>query len=268
MTTRPDPNPSPSTVAQADNLRAEVYPTRLEMGLAAAAAVAQTMRVLLARPNAVRMVFASAPSQNEFLAELGAQPGIDWERVVAFHLDEYVGLGASNPRSFAGFLREALFNRVPIGAFHRLDGLATDPARECARYTALVNESPIDILCCGIGENGHLAFNDPPVADFADPLTVKVVELTHGSRVQQVHDGTFPTLDAVPRQALTLTIPALMGARSVHCIVPGPSKAAAVRDTLLGPLGPACPATAMRSHPAATLYLDREAAALWQAARG
>ena len=253
---------------QTDQLITEIYNNRKELGVAAARAMAEQMKVLLARQERVRIVFASAPSQNEFLAKLGSIPGLDWRRVTAFHMDEYVGLSPEAPQSFSRFLVESLFNRVKPGAFHPLNGLAADPEAECLRYTALLQESPVDIVCAGIGENGHLAFNDPPVADFEDPKRVKVVDLTMRSREQQVHDGCFPTLDTVPKQALTLTVPALMMAGAVYCMVPGPTKAEAVRDTLLGPVSTACPATAMRRHSAAHLYVDRDSAALFLAARG
>jgi glucosamine-6-phosphate deaminase len=253
---------------QTDQLITEIYDDRKELGVAAARAMAEQMKALLAQKERVRIVFASAPSQNEFLAELGSIPGVDWRRVTAFHMDEYVGLSPEAPQSFSRFLVESLFNRVKPGAFHPLNGLAADPKAECRRYAALLQEAPIDIVCAGIGENGHLAFNDPPVADFDDPETVKVVDLTLQSREQQVHDGCFPKLDAVPKKALTLTVPALTMAGAIYCMVPGLTKAAAVRDTLLGPIGTACPATAMRRHPAAHLFLDMDSAALYLAARG
>ena len=253
---------------QTDRLHTEVYANRREMGVAAGRAVGLRLRELLARQEGVRMTFASAPSQNEFLAELRRLPGLDWSRVTAFHLDEYVGLGAVAPQSFSRFLVDSLFSMVRPGAFHALNGLAADSEDECRRYAALLNAAPVDILCCGIGENGHLAFNDPPVADFADPLSVKIVQLTLESREQQVHDGTFPSLADVPQRALTLTVPALMAAKHVYCMVPGPTKAAAVRDSLLGPVATACPATAMRRHPSATLYVDLDSSALFRAERG
>ena len=245
-----------------DHLEVEVYPDRENLGMAAGRAAAQRMRTLLRQRGYIRVVFASAPSQNEFLAELAAAPKIDWTRVTAFHMDEYIGLGSEAPQSFACYLQDRLYSRVKPGTVHFLDGLATDREAECQRYTELLNENRIDIVCAGIGENGHLAFNDPPFADSRDPRTVKVVELALKSREQQVHDGCFPSLEQVPTHALTLTIPALMAARHIYCMVPGPMKAQAVLDTLLGPVSDTCPATALRRHPAATLYLDRDSAQL------
>ncbi len=253
---------------QVERLTVEIHETRGGLGVAAARAMAGRMRELLARQDRLRIVFASAPSQNEFLAELSILPDLEWHRVTAFHMDEYVGLSPKAPQSFSHFLVDSLFNRVQPGVFHPLNGLASDPEAECRRYSALLEEAPIDIVCAGIGENGHLAFNDPPVADFEDPNIVKVVDLTIRSREQQVHDGCFPNLDAVPRQALTLTVPALMGAARIYCMVPGPTKAEAVRDTLLDTISTACPATAMRRHRAATLYVDKDSAALYLDRRG
>jgi glucosamine-6-phosphate deaminase len=207
------------------------------------------------------MVFASAPSQVEFLREFAAAPGIDWSSLTAFHMDEYLGVSADAEQSFGYFIRTHLFDKVPIGAAHYLDGVAADAAAECARYATLLGEGPIDIVCMGIGENGHIAFNDPPVADFDDPEVVKVVELDARCRLQQVHDGCFASLDEVPTHALTLTVPALMGAHVISCVVPAPSKAEAVRATLTGPIATACPASILRTHPRATLYLDPDSAA-------
>lgn len=243
-----------------DRLEVRVYSDRAAMGRAAADAAGTAFRALLGEQAAVRAVFASAPSQNEFLAALAEEAGIAWGRVAAFHLDEYLGLPGDHPRSFCTYLRERLFQRVGPGATHYLDGLAPDPAAECARYAALL-AGGLDLACIGIGENGHLAFNDPPVADFADPVAVKVVDLDLASREQQVHDGCFPRLEEVPRQALTLTLPAILGARRLIAVVPGPTKAAAVRAALVGPIATACPASGLRRHPDATLFLDRASAA-------
>jgi len=242
-------------------LAVEVYATRDEMGQAAAQDVAARIRQLLTTQKLVRIVFAAAPSQNEFLAALGQAPDLDWGRVEAFHMDEYLGLAPDAPQRFGRFLREHLFAHVPLGRIEYVDGDATDAPAECAHYTALLRERPVDIVCAGIGENGHMAFNDPPVADFDDEHTVKIVTLDEVCRRQQVHDGAFATLADVPKTAVTLTIPALMASRWLYCIVPGPTKTEAVRRSLTEPITTACPATILRCHPQAVLYLDRAAAA-------
>ena len=253
--------PAPAQRWSVERLSVLVYATRGEMGSAAGAAVAGRMRELLRRGPGVRVMFASAPSQNEFLAELRRQPGLDWSRVTAFHMDEYVGLGADAEPSFVRFLREHLYDAVHPGTVHNLNGLAADPQAECRRYAALLNQAPLDIVCAGIGENGHLAFNDPPFADFDDPLAVKTVRLAQRSREQQVHDGCFPSLELVPREALTVTIPAMLAAGHIFCMVPGPTKAQAVRDTLMGPVTEDCPASILRRHAAAILYTDLDSSA-------
>lgn len=242
----------------ADRLRVRVYASRREMGAAAAADVAACMRELLDRQPQVRIVFAAAPSQNEFLASLIAEPGVDWNRVAAFHMDEYIGLPAQAPQRFGRFLEERLFRHVRPGKVHLIDG-CNDPEAECRRYGELIGSAPIDIICLGIGENGHIAFNDPPVADFADPVPMKPVELDEACRRQQVNDGCFPHIEEVPRRALTLTIPAMMSGRRLFCIVPGANKRAAVAQTLRGPVSTACPASILRRHPDCTLYTDLDA---------
>lgn len=248
------------TVQQVDQLCVEVHPTRDEMGRAAAEAAAKALTETIAANGAARVILASAPSQNELLDHLLAAP-IDWSRVTIFHMDEYVGLGPDHSASFRSYQQEHVLSRIKPGAFHGIRGEANDPDAECRRYAELLAEAPIDVVCLGIGENGHLAFNDPPVADFADPVLVKVVELDEVCRQQQVNDGCFPTLDAVPRHAITLTIPALLGGRELFCVVPGPRKAAAVRATLRGPIDTSCPASILRRHPRTRLYLDTASAA-------
>lgn len=244
-----------------EKLQVYVYDNRQNMGTAAGLAVAEKMRALLAENGQVNMVFAAAPSQNEFLDALVAAEGIDWARVTAFHLDEYIGLPADSPQRFAQYLEDHILGRVPVGRVYLMDGNA-EPTAECQRYAALLAEHPLHIACVGIGENGHLAFNDPPVADFDDPEMVKVVELEHRCREQQVHDGCFPTLDEVPTHALTMTIPAIMAAKDVFCMVPGSTKQEAIERTLNGPISTKCPATVLRRHTAARLYVDRDAAKL------
>ena len=247
---------------QKDTLRVRVYATRAEMGAAAAADGAALLKKLLMQQSTVRCVFAAAPSQNEFLQALCEAQGIDWSRVTAFHMDEYIGLDVDAPQGFGNFLKERIFGRVPFAAVHYLAGGAADIEAECTRYTTLLNEAPIDIVFMGIGENGHIAFNDPPVADFNDPCTVKRVALDETCRNQQVHDGCFAALDDVPTHALTLTVPALAGARHQLCIVPAPTKAQAVRDTLEGPVSESCPASVLRTCADAVLYLDADSAKL------
>jgi glucosamine-6-phosphate deaminase len=251
----------PVRILGVDRLKVRIFETRQTMGVAAGQDVANCMLSLLARQERVRVVFAAAPSQNEFLASLGAAKGLDWNRVEAFHMDDYVGLREGAPQRFSTYLREHLFGRVKPGRIEFIRSDAADVAGECERYEALLREGPIDIVCAGIGENGHMAFNDPPVADFEDARWVKQVMLDEVCRLQQVHDGAFPTLEAVPHLALTLTIPALMSGQRIYCMVPGPTKTAAVRATLRDAISTACPATVMRRHPQATLYLDLDSAA-------
>lgn len=239
-----------------------VYPTRQEMGAAAARAVRQAILDVLVTEAEVRMVFAAAPSQLEFLAELIAFDDIPWQRVVGFHMDEYFGLAKDAPQSFGVFLRTHLFDRVPFGHVEYIDPTTETPSAECQRYAKLLKDQPIDIVCMGIGENGHIAFNDPPIADFADPLTVKIADLDDRCRQQQVNDGCFPTLQDVPRQAITLTIPALLSAPNAFVVVPGLQKAQAVKDALRGPISTACPASALRTHPHAELFLDVQSASM------
>jgi glucosamine-6-phosphate deaminase len=241
-----------------DKLKVEIFPDRKAMGEAAGHAVAEKMKELLKEKENLFMVFAAAPSQNEFLDTLSGSPGIDWKKVTAFHMDEYVGLPLTAPQNFGFFLRERLFEKVHPGRVHYIDGTAKDLRAECDRYSSLLRDRPFDIACVGIGENGHLAFNDPPVADFNDPLWVKIVELDLASRQQQVHDGCFEDLASVPKKAITLTIPALFRAKFIHCMVPAATKAAAVKETLRGPISTACPATILRRHDNAILFLDQE----------
>lgn len=244
-----------------DQLKVKVFPDRASMGTAAALEAAEILRTVIQRQGAARIIVASAPSQNELIAGLVAAPEIDWRRVTVFHMDEYVGLPASHPAAFRNYQQQHLLARVTPAVFHGIRGEAAGPEAECARYAALLAEAPIDLVCMGIGENGHIAFNDPPVADFADPLKVKIVKLDEMCRQQQVNDGCFPNLESVPQRAITLTCPTLLSGRTLVCVVPGSRKAAAVAATLRGNISPACPASILRSHPAASLFVDAEAAA-------
>ena len=240
----------------------KVFSTTGEMGRAAAAEVAAKIVELLGKKEEVNMIFAAAPSQEAFLNSLIADSRIDWTRINAFHMDEYIGVGPSAPQSFAHFLRERIFDRVPFRSVYCLDGLASDRDAECARYAGLLQRYPVDIVCMGIGENGHIAFNDPDVADFNDPKLVKVVALDPVCRQQQVNEKCFERLDLVPSEALTLTVPALLRGRWLFCIVPFASKAEAVRCTLYGEISEHCPASVLRNEADACLYLTAESARL------
>ena len=245
---------------QRDLLRTFVLADRAALGAAAAGHAVTRLRDTLARTGRARVVFAAAASQNEFLDALAVAEGIDWSRVEAFHLDEYVGLPQGDERSFGRWLELHIWSRVRPGRIERLDGGNPDPAAECARYGRLLADGGIDLAMIGIGENGHLAFNDPHVADFADPLVVKPVEIDETSRRQQVRDGAFASFELVPRLAMTVTMSAILASRAISVVVPGSQKAAAVAATLDGPIGTACPASALRRHPDATLFVDEAAA--------
>lgn len=250
---------------QTDSLVTHIYPDRPAMGAAAAKHAAAIIRKLLEEKPFVNVIFAAAPSQNEML-EAFLQEDLDFGRINAFHMDEYVGLSIQESQSFATYLTEHLFGKAPFHCVHLIPATEEIPTA-CAAYTQLLKENPPDVVCMGIGENGHIAFNDPPVADFADPETIKPVELDAICRMQQVHDKCFATLDDVPKYALTLTVPALMSAKHLICTVPGPTKAAAVRAMLTGPIGEVCPATALRRHADAAMFLDADSASLLEDAR-
>ena len=242
-----------------DHLTVVALPDRVEMGRAAADHVATRLRSLLASQPGVRAIFAAAASQEEFLAALVQADGIDWSRVEAFHLDEYVGLPLGDPRSFGHWLDRHIFSLVKPGRVELMDGGAPDAAAECARYGALLTDGGLDLALIGVGENGHLAFNDPHVADFNDPYPVKPVEIDDMSRHQQVRDGAFPAFDAVPRLAMTVTMSAIFASRAISVVVPGQHKAAAIAAMLDGPIVTACPASVLRRHLDVVLFADEPA---------
>jgi glucosamine-6-phosphate deaminase len=244
-----------------DELTVQVYESRALMGQAAAKATSERIRQLLKENNILNIIFAAAPSQNEFLENLTNEKEIDWSRIRAFHMDEYVGLDKDAPQRFGNFLKERIFGKLPFKSVFYLDGNAPDLDEECCRYTGLLKEYPAEIVCMGIGENAHIAFNDPHVANFNDPYLVKVVDLDSECRYQQVNDGCFKSIDEVPLKALTLTIPALINAQYPFCMVPGKTKAKAVANTLNGNISEIYPSSILRRHPNASLFLDKESAA-------
>jgi len=244
---------------QFDGVSLGIYDTRKEMGAAAARDAAAGIKNLLQTQKAINCIFAAAPSQNEFLSTLVADTSIPWERINAFHMDDYVGFRKGDPRSFNGFLTEKIFSRVPFKSINLIDG-AADPDEEAVRYGALLDSVRMDITFMGIGENGHIAFNDPDVADFKDAKTVKKVKLDPVCRQQQVNDGCFTSLSEVPEYALTVTIPKLVSSRYIFCIVPTEKKRRATAAALTGPVSEACPASILRKIKNVRMYIDKDCA--------
>jgi glucosamine-6-phosphate deaminase len=246
---------------EVDKLTVRVYENRLTMGKAAADIIVARLNFLLAGKDRVNMIFAAAPSQNEFLDFLAQDKQVDWTRIYAFHMDEYMGLNHHDQQSFGYFLRNKIFDKLPFGGVHFINGKA-EAFLEAQRYTELLKQYPPDLVCLGIGENTHIAFNDPHTADFNDEYRVKSVELDPLSRIQQVNDGCFPDLGHVPEYALTLTVPVLLAADNLYCIVPGENKSRAVFATLKENISEKYPSTILRRHPNCILFLDVESAGL------
>ena len=244
-----------------DELTVEIYPDAAAISLAAFQRASRQIREAIGRRGYARVILATGNSQLEFLSLLRQAEDIDWSKVDLFHLDEYMGLEAEHASSFRYYLYENFVNHVNPRSFHGIDGTA-DPAAEARRYGELLNADSIDLSCLGVGNNGHLAFNDPPYADFNDPEAVKVVELDEVSRQQQVDGGLFPSLDSVPTHALTVTIPALLDAAHVQVLASGAHKAEAIRAALQDPITEDCPASVLRTARQAVLYLDQESASL------
>ncbi len=252
----------PVVERQVDDLVVQVHADPGALARAAADEAAEVLRAAAEERGVAHAMFATGNSQLAFVDALVTDtPDVPWAASVVFHMDEYVGVGPEHPAGFQRWIRERIADRAHPRAVHYVDGLA-DPAAECARYARLLEEHPLDLCCLGIGENGHLAFNDPPVADFFDPLDVKEVELERACRQQQVNEGHFADLSAVPTHALTVTVPALLRAKRVIAVVPEARKAEPVHAALHDEISPACPATALRTKPGATLHLEPDSAAL------
>ena len=245
-----------------DKLTVNIYKNRAEMGAAAGGDAAKKLRELLGEKDEVNMIFAAAPSQNETLDTLVHAEGIDWTRVNAFHMDEYVGLAKDAPQGFGNFLKEHIFGKLPFRSVSYIYAEGETEEETIARYTDLLRTHHIDVVCLGIGENGHIAFNDPWIADFRDPALIKRVPLDEVCRQQQVNDGCFAKLEDVPKYALSLTVPALIGADWLFCTVPAATKANAVYHTVNDEIGENVPATSMREHDHAVMYCDAESGAL------
>jgi len=248
------------------HLRISVHEDRAALGRAAANVAARSLLEACTRKDAATLVVATGSSQFETLAELAAVEAIPWKLITIFHLDEYVGLESTHPASFRRFLQERFIQQLPTppAAFYELDGMAADPAAECDRLAGLVPEGPFDVTMIGIGENGHLAFNDPP-ADFAATAPYHVVALDQRCRQQQVGEGWFPSLEAVPRQAISMSVQRILATDTLVCSVPDRRKADAVQATVEGPVTPSVPASILQQHSCCFLELDGEAASLLRA---
>lgn len=246
-----------------DRLDVKISESRSEMGRTAAFDIHERILTLLTQKPEINIVFAAAPSQNEVLEQLITFDDIEWSRISAYHMDEYIGLSDEySDKSFGYFLDQHIFSKVPFKCIHHINGKADNPKMECERYAQLLKSNPTDIVIMGVGENGHIAFNDPWVADFEDTEAVKVVELDETCRMQQVNDGCFDTIDDVPTHAITLTCPTLFSGKNLFCVVPAKTKAQAVLRTLYGDISETCPATILRKHESAVLYLDRDSSSL------
>jgi len=245
---------------QAGKLKVKEYKNRVDLGKASASEMSYVLKRLLMEKDEINIIFAAAPSQNEFLEALINSEDIDWNRVNGFQMDEYFGLDEESPQKFANFLKDRIFDKVSFKTVNYLNGNTNNVENEVIRYANLLKRYPVDIVCMGIGENGHIAFNDPHIARFDDDVLVKLVKLDDKSRNQQVNDGCFTRVNDVPTHALTLTIPALVSAEYIFCMVPDRSKAKAVASTINGIIDESCPATILKTHNRSVLYIDRDSA--------
>lgn len=253
---------APLKIFTIESLTVRLYGSPLDLAQDAAREVQAHLQEVLAAQGSARTILATGNSQLQFLDELFRLGEVDWSKITLFHMDEYLGISADDSASFRHYMRERVENKIKPKQFHYIEGNALEPIKECERYGRLLQEQPIDLCCFGIGENGHLAFNDPPVANFADVHPVKIVKLDEVCKMQQVKQGHFPNLASVPPYALTLTIPALCSVKKMVGLCPGKNKAQPIRDALRGPVSPACPASILRRQPHAVLLLDTESASL------
>jgi glucosamine-6-phosphate deaminase len=243
-----------------DDLAVSVYPTNEDMGKGAAAEASEVIRRAARKRGEANVIIATGNSQLTFLTALRQDKTVPWAQVNVFHMDEYIGIDPNHPASFPNFLRQHFLSDVAVKAFYPVSGQIGSVEETCAEYARWLREHPADLCACGYGENGHLAFNDPPFADFQDPVWIKVVRLDETSRRQQVGEGHFRALSEVPTHAITLTIPALLAAKRVLCIVPEARKAEAVYRALRMPIREDCPGSILRRTPHAHLFLDRDSA--------
>ncbi|KAB8330008.1 glucosamine-6-phosphate deaminase [Scytonema tolypothrichoides VB-61278] len=245
-----------------DALQVHIYNSEVELAQDVAEMVQKHLQHTLQQKDTAALLLATGNSQMKFLDALIALGGVDWSRITCFHLDEYLGISADNSASFRRYLRERVEMRVSPKEFHYIEGDGMQPLVECDRYTKLLQAQPIDLCCLGIGENGHLAFNDPAVADFNDLHTLKLVKLDAINRQQQVKTGYFSSLESVPQYAFTVTLPMICSAKKIICLAPGKRKAKIVKQMLEGDITTDCPASILRTQQQATLFLDVDSAGL------
>jgi glucosamine-6-phosphate deaminase len=246
----------------ADALTVNVYESEQDMALAAAQITQTYLIKTIASQGQARIVFATGKSQLIFLKNLINLGGVNWQKITCFHLDEYLGLTPDHPGSLRYYLQENIGKLFSAQQFHYIQGEALEPLQECDRYTQLLKSTPIDLVLLGIGQNGHIAFNDPSVANFQDPYTMKLVRLDKENRQQQYQQGWFPSLHDVPQYAFTLTIPTICQAKKIICLAPDVRKADIVKTMLTGAINPACPVSILRRQTQATLFLDIHSASL------
>ena len=244
-----------------DRLQVQVYPSAAELSQAAAEFVQGQFQAILQQEAQVNAIAATGNSQVQFLEKLTQLPNIDWSRVVFFHLDEYMGISGDHPASFRRYLQQRIADQVPLKQFHYLQGDSLEPVAECDRYAQLLQQQSLHLCFLGLGENGHLAYNEPSVANFTDPYGVKLIKLDAETRQVQVKKGDFPNLMEVPQYAFTLTLPTICRAKTVICLAFGQNKAKAIKALLTEAIHPNCPASILRTHPQAILLLDQSAAA-------
>lgn len=252
----------PGKTLKVDNLSVCIYDSEDELALEVARYVKEYLEKISATQGSAAIVLATGNTQLKFLDALTTGEDLDWSKLTLFHLDEYLGIDSNHPAGFRYYLRERVEKQVKPGQFHYIKGDALQPLAECDRYAQLLSAQPLALCCLGIGENGHLAFNEPKVADFDDPYRVKLVKLDRATRLYQVEEGHFSTLEAVPQYAFTLTIPAICSAEKIICLALGSHKASAIKQMLTEAIGPACPASILRQQPKTYLFLDKEAASL------
>jgi len=256
------PLPRPAKTFHVDALAVCVYNSAAALAYEVAQLAQNYLQDILTQQSAAAVLLATGNSQIKFLDALIALGGVDWSRITLFHLDEYLGIDAAHSASFRRYLRDRVESRVNPSQFHYIEGDALQPLAECDRYTKLLQAQPIDLCCLGLGENAHLAFNEPSVADFEDTHSVKLVKLSDSTRQQQVDGGFFPVIEAVPQYAFTTTLPMICSAKKILCLAPEKRKSKAVKDMLKGSISKDCPASVLRTQAQATLFLDADSVSL------